>query len=208
MACKICETRKPRRYCPGVEGNICAICCGTQREVTVDCPLECPYLREAHEREKKPDLDPKQFPNADIRVNDEFLRRNEPLLIIIAAVLAQKARESRATIDKDVGEALESLVRTYRTLQSGLVYESRPESPHARSLQTAVQEKLEDVRRRLAEAGQPAVLRDADVLGIVTFLQRLEISHNNGRPKSRAFIDFLQHFFPAAEAPPEQRILV
>ena len=45
MNCAICETRRPRRYCPGVRGEICAICCGTAREVTVDCPLDCPYLR-------------------------------------------------------------------------------------------------------------------------------------------------------------------
>ena len=47
MKCRICDTRKPRRYCPGVTGDICSICCGNEREVTVDCPLDCPFLVEA-----------------------------------------------------------------------------------------------------------------------------------------------------------------
>ena len=42
-------------------------------------------------------------------------------------------------------------------------------------------------------------VRDADVLGILVFLQRLEIQHNNGRRLGRAFIDFLRTNFPAKE---------
>ena len=52
MACAICETRRPRRFCPGVRGDICSICCGTEREVTVDCPLDCEYLQEARRHDK------------------------------------------------------------------------------------------------------------------------------------------------------------
>ena len=51
--CAICHTRRPRRYCPGVRGHICPVCCGTERENTVSCPLDCPYLREARVREKE-----------------------------------------------------------------------------------------------------------------------------------------------------------
>ncbi len=196
LPCKICLTRRPRRYCPGVEGDICPICCGTEREVTVNCPLECPYLKEARSREKHPDVDPRQFPNADIRVTEDFLRRNEPVLIMIAGALAKASIETRSVLDNDAREALDSLVRTYRTLQSGLYYESRPDNVLAAGLQRDVQASIADLRKRATEAG--AAIRDADLLGVLVFLQRLEIQHNNGRPKGRAFIHFLQQFFPAA----------
>ena len=52
MACALCETRRPRRFCPGVRGDICTLCCGSEREVSVACPLDCEYLREAHKHEK------------------------------------------------------------------------------------------------------------------------------------------------------------
>src|SRR4051812_6216477 len=122
-ACAICNTRRPRRYCPGVSGHICPVCCGTERENTVDCPLDCPYLREARAREHDPHVDPRQFPNQDIRVDEAFLKRNEPLLLVIASGIANAALKSdRHVIDLDIRDALASLVSKYRALQSGLYY--------------------------------------------------------------------------------------
>jgi hypothetical protein len=162
--------------------------------VTVNCPLDCVYLREARSREKPPEVDPRQFPNADIRVTEDFLRRNEPLLIAVAAALAKTSIETPGAVDSDTREALDALVRTYRTLQSGLYYESRPDNILAAHLQRDVQQSIDELRKAATEEG--AAVRDADVLGILVFLQRLEIQHNSGRLKSRAFIHFLQQFFP------------
>src|SRR6185437_3901085 len=44
VSCPICEKRKPKRFCPAKGEKICAICCGTYREVTIDCPVDCPHL--------------------------------------------------------------------------------------------------------------------------------------------------------------------
>ena len=57
-------------------------------------------------------------------------------------------------------------------------------------------------------------LRDADVLKALVFLVRLGLARTSGRPKSRAFIDFLLRQFPenpSAIAAPEDvgsRIIV
>ena len=40
-------------------------------------------------------------------------------------------------VDRDVLEALDGLIRTYRTLQSGVYYESRPNNPLAGSIYDA-----------------------------------------------------------------------
>ncbi len=42
MKCPICDTRKPRRHCPGVHGEICSICCGNEREVSISLPAGLP----------------------------------------------------------------------------------------------------------------------------------------------------------------------
>ena len=44
--------------------------------------------------------------------------------------------------------------------------------------------------------------RDADVLGLLVFLQRLELDRNNGRRRGRAFLDALREFLPAGAANP------
>ncbi len=204
MLCQLCETRKPRRYCPGIRAEICPLCCGKEREETVNCPLDCEYLREARKHEVPPIADPAGFPNNDIRVTEEFLRTHEHVLLWIAMHLLNAARETEV-LDNDVKEAFSSLVATYRTLQSGLVYESRPANPLAANLQARVQEAVAEYRRRASEAGAGEHLRDAEVLGILAFLQRLEIQRNNGRRRGRAFIDFLREHFPQQPEPDEEK---
>jgi hypothetical protein len=171
--------------------------------MTVSCPLECEYLQEARLREKQPEVSADTFPNKDIRVSDDFLRKHEPLLMLVAATIARTALDYEGTIDYDIREALEALIRTYRTLQTGLVYETRPANPMAANIYARIQEAVEDLGRRIQQDTGTNPIRDAHVLGIVVFLHRMELQHNNGRKKGRAFIDFLRSYFPPkpAEAP-------
>ena len=74
---------------------------------------------------------PISFPNRDIRVTDEFLHENEELLVYFGRNLLAAALDTQDAVDNDVREALESLIRTYRTLESGVYYESRPQNPLA-----------------------------------------------------------------------------
>ncbi len=196
MKCVLCEVRRPRRVCPGVRGEICALCCGAEREVSISCPLDCEYLRDARLHEKPPEIDPDKFPNADIQVSESFLRRNEQLLTFAAATLFEASRENPEVIDLDMRDALQALIRTYRTLDSGLIYESRPTNPLAAFIQQRFQQSLQQYRQRLAQSAGITTIRDNDVLGVLVFLERLELSNNNGRRRSRAFIDFLRGFFP------------
>lgn len=195
--CQICTKRRARRHCPGVNGEICAVCCGTERENTIDCPLHCPYLIEARRHEQPAPLD--ELPNKDIRVSEEFLREHEPVLLWLSMALAQSMEKQRA-VDSDALEALEAIIKTYRTRESGLIYESRPQNPYAASIQEALQESVEELRKRLSQETGMHSLRDSEILGILVFLQRLGLQHNNGRRRSRAFFGFLLTLLPASES--------
>ncbi|MGD0297125.1 MAG: hypothetical protein ABSE86_08410 [Bryobacteraceae bacterium] len=202
MKCKICETRKPRRHCPGVGADICSICCGNEREVTVNCPLNCEYLMEARLHEKLQPVNPEQVPNQDIRVSEDFLREHEPLLIFMGAKLLDASLETAGAVDSDVREALDSLIRTYRTLQSGLYYESRPNNLVAAAIHQKIQDAIQELRKELSEKGSTAI-RDAEILGVLVFLERVGMHQNNGRPKGRSFIDYLRAHFPQKQENPE-----
>ena len=195
VLCKICEIRKPRRFCPGVEGEICSICCGTEREQTVHCPFECPYLQESRRHEQGPVLSEDSFPNKDIRVTDSFLRSNEPLLMMISGALTHAALTTPGALDLDVREALSALIRTYRTLQSGLYYETRPANALAATIQGRVQEEITKLREQVAKETGIHQIRDADILGVLAFLERLAIQHDNGRRLGRAFLHFMLGYF-------------
>lgn len=199
----ICQTRRPRRFCPGVGGDICSLCCGTERENTVDCPLDCEYLQESRQRERPEPLDPAQMPHADIRVSDEFMERNRTLIGFLTQALAEAGVGTRGAIDLDVREALDALVRTYRTRESGLYYDTRPANPIAAQVGDYISKVLEGLQRDLAQRSPGTVVRDADVLGSLVFLARLEVQLNNGRRRGRAFIDFLRANSPEPlKAPP------
>lgn len=208
MACAICEVRRPRRYCPGVRGEICTVCCGTEREITVDCPFDCPYLQDARKHERLPPLDPAQLPNQDINVTEDFLRENEELLTFTAQALLDAVRNTPGAIDYDVREALDALIRTYRTLQSGVYYETRPNNPLAANIGASLQQALGRHRETERERLGITKTRDADVLGVFAFLQRLELDRNNGRRRGRAFLDFLGTSFGAMEQPAAAPLIV
>jgi hypothetical protein len=201
VKCAICQVRKPRRECPGVHGEICTICCGTEREQSIDCPLDCVWLQEAHEHERTPGLDPALFPNQDIEVTEDFLRENEVLLAFLSVSVFEGVMKSPGATDWDVREALDALVATWRTLQTGIYYETRPANLYAADIARHVQTVIEEVRQKEAQERGVSSIRDSDVLGVLAFLQRLEYTRNNGRKRSRAYIDFLGGFYaPPTEA--------
>lgn len=197
MVCKICEQRKPRRECPGVGGAICSPCCGENREVTVDCPFSCPYLQEAHEHERKAVTGPSAMPNADVQIDDSFYRQFEGLIVELGSLLRRSTVRHSGVLDSDARMAIAGLIRTYRTLQTGLVYESRPENPIASAVFEDVKRGLEEFRAGV-ERESGASLKDRDVLQALVVLERLAFMHDNGRPKGRPFLALLQQAFSSA----------
>jgi hypothetical protein len=195
--CKLCEKKRARRHCPGIEGDICPSCCGAERENSIDCPSACEYLQKARLREHPVPPAEDAIPNQDIRVSEDFLREQEPVVVWMSEALT-RAMEREKAVDQDAREALDALIRTYRTLDSGLIYETRPANPYAAALQDALKIAVEKLRQQLTESSGMHTLRDADILGVLVFLQRIEFQYANGRRRGRAFYDFLGSHFPAA----------
>jgi hypothetical protein len=202
MKCKICGTRKARRYCPGVAGDICSICCGTEREVTVSCPLDCAYLTEARLHERVSEQEPQGLVHPDVRVTEEFLRDHEPLLLFLGANLLEASLATAGIVDSDVRETLDALIRTYRTLQTGLYYETLPSNLLAAGIHQLIQEAIGQLRKDLSEKGSTSI-RDVEILGMLVFLDRVAAHQDNGRPRGRAFIDYLRTVFPMKSSGPE-----
>jgi hypothetical protein len=200
-----------------VHGKICAQCCGEQREVTLDCPSDCPYLQQAREHEKphaasEPDRE-SLFPQ--IEISEQFLYEREHLIVGLSFALAKSARANRDLMDRDLIAALTSLVKSYETLvRSSLIYEQ----PTTNVAHQAVTAEVETMIKEYREAEQKHMgqiqVRDSDVLKALVFLLRMGYGRTSGRPKSRAFVDFLFAQFPekqSAIAAPEEassRIIV
>jgi hypothetical protein len=200
VSCKICEKRREKRFCPAVHGRICPQCCGEEREITLDCPSDCAYLQQAREHEKpRPlqDLDQSAlFPQVEI--GDQFLYEHEHLIVGLTFALAKAVRTDRTITDADLIAVLTSMAKSYETLvNSGLHYESPTTSMSQQAISAEVQKTLKEYREtEQKHLGHPR-LRDTDVLRAVVFLVRMGHARTSGRPKSRAFLDFVLAQFPA-----------
>ena len=91
------------------------------------------------------------------------------------------------------------MIQTYRTLQNGVIYEDLPANPLAATLHRAVQEAFVVFRREETQQLGISKTRDNDLLRVLVFFERLALDRNNGRPRSRAFLDMLRMFEPVSE---------
>lgn len=201
MTCPICQKRKARRFCPARGDSICSVCCGTEREVTIDCPSECPHLIESrpHDYQRK-EIDWTKLPFRETKIDPSLLTsRNTGVLTALAYAICEYASEDRALVDSDVEAAVRSLADTYRTLASGIYYEKPPDYRVQRELYDRLRAAIDDYRQEQTRASGLSTLRDADVREVLVFLAQLGYARSNGRPKGRAFIDLLRREFTSGE---------
>jgi hypothetical protein len=202
MSCAICQKRPAKRFCPAKGEKICAICCGREREVTIDCPSDCTYLIAArrYEAEHRKPLAGDEYPYREIVVREDFVYERWPVIIGIASAILNFQLQRKDVTDSDALAAIAAMAETLRTLATGIIYERPPEGPVARALYGAIGESFQEFRKReAARAGSPP-LKDSDAFLLMIFLLRVAKQESNGRPRSRAFLDFLRARFPL---PPE-----
>jgi len=200
LNCPICETRKGGRYCPAKGEKICALCCGREREVTISCPADCAYLLAAHRYEDQHQRTlPADTPFLEERVPQDILYTHQQLLAALAFQIAKFANSQSSTADPDVLASLAALAASYKTLQSGLVYERPPDIPVQRQLYSLLSGYLDEIKQKAAESGNSGAVKNQAIFQVIVFLYRMGLLRSNGRPRSRRFIEFLRSQFPQAE---------
>lgn len=199
MACPICEKRKAERFCPAKAEKICAVCCGKEREVTIDCPSDCTYLISAHRYESDHPRDiPAATPLLDETIPQDVVHTHQQLMAAIAFSIAKFCAAQPTAVDKDILAALEALAQTYKTLSSGLIYEKPPQATESRELYAALMTFLDEIKKQQAERATAASFKDTEIFYLLVFLYRMGLLRTNGRPRSRMFIEFLRGQFPDA----------
>ena len=205
--CPICGKRRAERFCPAKGESICAVCCATEREKTIDCPSGCPHLVAAHrweeDRRKPPAESEIAFP--DVSVPPDLIHEHRALDTGISLAIVDRAAEEPALVDADLFAALAALAETYRTLGAGLYYENPPAAAIPHALYSALGKYLQEWKDKGAAEARVPPARDAEVFRLLVFLIRFGRTRSNGRPRTRGFLDFLRTQFPAvrraAEAP-------
>jgi hypothetical protein len=212
MSCPLCEKRPPKRFCPAKGEKICAICCGREREVTIDCPPDCSYLIAAHryEAEHRKPISADHLPYRDISVPVDFVYEHWPLITGLASTILSFQMQNKELHDSATLSAIEALAETFRTLGTGIYYERPPDRPLARALYGQLGQFVQEFRKGQAERAGFSTLKDSAICQLLVFLLRVAKQETNGRPLSRAFLGFLKLRFPLPAQPAQDapRIII
>jgi hypothetical protein len=212
LICPICNKRRAERYCPAKGEKICAVDCGTEREVTIDCPSDCSHLVAAHRWEQshpKP-IAESDIPFPDVSFSEDLVHKRQYVLSGFIYTVQVYAMEKPPLDDSDVFAAVQALAETRRTLLSGIYYEKPPEVPLAAGLYVALAKYLEDEKKHGAEHPEFPALKETEIFNLLVFFLRFGKLRSNGRPRTRAFLEFLRTQFPinAPAAKEESRIII
>jgi len=196
LTCPVCQKRKANRFCPAKGQSICAVCCATEREVTIDCPSDCPHLVASRQYEdERREIDWSQVPFEDVKVSPSAFRGHEGLLDALAFGILEFAAQQRLLVDSDVIASLQALAESYQTLAKGIYYEKPLDDRVRHELNTHLKESIAKYRKEDSARSAVSSVRDSMVRDALIFFTQLGATRTNGRPKGRAFLDFLRSQF-------------
>lgn len=195
--CPLCSQRSAKRYCPAKATKICPTCCGTKREIEIECPSECAYLRAGRKYEVRDGLAIAERPHREF--SQQFRHRYAPVITALAQAILEERAGNASLLDKDVRDAFEALKATTRTLSAGIYYETLPDGgPSAMGLFRRVQTLIDRLIDRMMEpqGPGPTPLRASDVPDVLDFIVVSVDLHSGNRPKSRRYLDWLSSVAP------------
>jgi len=187
--CPLCAERSAKRFCPAKGEEICSVCCGTHREVDIDCPSSCVHLKAglSYESERKP-IDHNLLARVQ-SFGEVFVRQYGHILAVIGQAVTDERRTNTWLVDSDVADVYKALAATMKTLASGIYYESVPEG----SVRLSLFRRLKSILDGLMEASDlpSGPLRVPEISNILDFLMLTVALNSSGRPKSRQYLDWI-----------------
>jgi len=199
--CPLCSERPGKRYCPAKTDQICAVCCGTKREVEIDCPSSCPHLIAGRSYEAEKRIPDPELAQKVEKYSNDFVYRYAPILDEISRSVVEERLQSPWLVDNDVVEVYKSLSATMKTLSSGIYYETLPDGPVRISLFRRLKAKLDELMQPSADADK-RILKVTEAVDVLDFLTVAVQANSSVRPKSRRYLDWLAQMSglsPAAE---------
>ncbi len=188
--CPLCSERSGKRYCPAKETLICAVCCGTKREIEIDCPSSCSYLIAGSTYEAE-----KRVPDAEVaariqKYGDEFVEQFFTILDLLSATVLEERSQSPWLVDNDVIEVYKALSATMKTLSSGIYYETLPDLPVRLSLYRRLKTVLDGLMQPDPNIDRRS-LKVSEASDVLEFLTIAAEVNSTIRPKSRRYLDML-----------------
>jgi hypothetical protein len=205
MKCGLCDLKKAKRQCPAKNALICPQCCGEKRVLEIDCPETCPYLIAGREREvadyarRIRALDPKDHDR-----NSRVLQDHQDVIAQLEYAIARERLSSRDMRDRDVAQAIDVLLDTYRTEDKGVLYEKTLEDLRVEPLRRELRRVIESLRNPQGEATgivdpKSTRLQLGVAIDCLECVRSLVAAYEPGRNTNSGYVDFLARVLPRKE---------
>jgi hypothetical protein len=183
------------------------VCCGTKREIEIDCPSTCNYLKASRSYEaEKPTIDPELV--AKIRKYDNsFVQRFNFVLMTVNQAVLEERLSSSWLVDRDVIEVYKALAATMRTLSSGIYYESLPEGTVRLSLFRRLKNAFDELMKPDPAAAH-SVLKASEAVDVLDFLVFAGQMNSSTRPRTRRYLDWIADTFGYPQAQQSSGLII
>jgi len=206
--CPLCSERPAKRFCPAKNVRICPVCCGSRREVDIDCPSSCHFLQAGRAYENDQRVPEPQLAEAVQHLDKGFIYRHTPILNTVCQSIHHERIESPWLVDTDAIEVLKNLAATMKTLSSGIYYESLPESGIRGSLYRRLKGLFDEFMKPDTHGRLEETLKVSEALDILNFLTITATVNSNSRPRSRQYLDTLAEMAGEAAEQPQRSSLI
>ncbi len=215
MKCTLCDQRKGKRHCPAKSTLICPQCCGEKRVLEIDCPEDCEYLKMARSRESEEygrilrRVDP-----ARREAHARVLRGNQETVSHLEFVIARERLSTHDLTDKDVAEAVNLLLGTYRTEDKGIIYERTSDDPKSESVRRALRSVVESRRNARQAGGEGVVDVQENRLTLTSAIECLEFirdiisCHMEVSGSPTGYVDFVARILPREQRSADERRII
>lgn len=169
--CPSCGSRRGKRACPALGREICAVCCGTKRQVEIRCPPTCAYLSSARTH---PAAVVRRRRENDLRfvlpLVQDLTEPQHRLLLFFETIVLRHAHGALPPLhDQDVAAGAAAVAATLETARKGIIYEHQAESAPAQRLAGELSRAVAELVAKPGAPAAAAVERDAAIA-----LRRLE----------------------------------
>ncbi len=198
MKCVLCDLRKAKRFCPAKNVLICAPCCGEKRILEIECSESCAYLKAGREKDYEDHL--RRFNSlgaADVERNYRVLDNYPDVIAHLEYFLSCERMASRDLTDRDVAQAVEALLETYRIEDRGILYEKVSSDLRVDYLRREMKNIIEHFRN--PEGDQARGIIDAKstrlplsgAIECLEFIQSVIRAYQQEASTDKGYVDFL-----------------
>jgi len=207
MKCVLCEQRKTKRFCPAKNAQICPLCCGTKRVLEISCPESCEYLQAGRKREIEDYQNRlKKMDSSNREKYQRVISQYQDTIAHLEYAISRERLQSRNLKDKDVAQAVNVLLDTYRTEDKGILYEKTSDDIRIELLRQELRKIIESYRNPEGKEKQGVVdpqntrLPLGGAIECLEFIQNLVSIYTDDRSSISGYVDFLARVTPRSEA--------